>query len=536
MMRNRETGSRWRRRFLALLAGTALVVGSAANARAASILYFEDTTLATSAVPGALASLALSGSTTTATDVTDFNTQLGSGTWDIVIFGEQNGNPFSTAGANLTTYVNGGGRVLATTWRADAGGLAELLEASAVDTNGTAITTDAHPVFAGLPAAISLTSPGWGTFSRSWAPTGSAVGAGTLGAGNAVIVGHSGRTILGGPLFDTFATLAEGEALVANAIGLLLTVPLDHYLSYKIKGTQGGPKFRKFGPVVLADQFGSAKYTVVKPQQLGLPADKNGEGVFNLTTHLEEYKVKAVSGTPKFTTISDVRIINQCNDMLIQVKKPVSLLVPTNKDLVTPVAAPTSLNRDHFLCYKIGQQRKAGDIKLPKFPKGVQVDVTDQFQVNRRYDLKKITKLCVPVDKSIDGLDPPLFQAGENKGLPNPITPAPIQSPEEHLVCYQAKPAKKFIAQTGCAPTTPGDKGTLIVPAQSKHVSVLGFHLNNQFGPGQHNSVKEVELCIPSEKQLPVCGDNEINYPGEECDGTADAACPGNCDLACVCQ
>jgi hypothetical protein len=33
----------------------------------------------------------------------------------------------------------------------------------------------------------------------------------------------------------------------------------------------------------------------------------------------------------------------------------------------------------------------------------------------------------------------------------------------------------------------------------------------------------------------PVCGDNVVNQPGEECDGTDDTACPGLCQVDCTC-
>jgi len=38
-------------------------------------------------------------------------------------------------------------------------------------------------------------------------------------------------------------------------------------------------------------------------------------------------------------------------------------------------------------------------------------------------------------------------------------------------------------------------------------------------------------MMAPSE----YCGDNEVNLPGEECDGTDDAACPGECLEDCTC-
>jgi hypothetical protein len=177
----------------------------------------------------------------------------------------------------------------------------------------------------------------------------------------------------------------------------------------------------------------------------------------------------------------------------------VSILVPSLKSLLAPPPSPDSGDHelDHYLCYKAKLQTKLADgTKLPKFPKGIQVDVADQFQ-SRRYDLKKITRLCNPVDKS----GSPAIVSGPNKGQPVPITPSSIRHPDSHLVCYQATLAKALIPQTGCGPTTPGDRGSKIEPAQPKHVPVDPVFVNNQFGPGVLATVKEAELCIPSTKE-----------------------------------
>ncbi len=33
----------------------------------------------------------------------------------------------------------------------------------------------------------------------------------------------------------------------------------------------------------------------------------------------------------------------------------------------------------------------------------------------------------------------------------------------------------------------------------------------------------------------PTCGDNQVNGPGEQCDGTSSSACPGQCQADCRC-
>lgn len=275
-----------------------------------------------------------------------------------------------------------------------------------------------------------------------------------------------------------------------------LTAALDHFTLYKVKTTKDTTRFVRFGPVLLSDQFGATSYDVTKPAQLGLPSDKNSEGVSDDVTHIQEYAVKPVKGSTPFAGVSDVQVVNQCNDLLLEVGKPVSLLVPTAKSLTGPVTAPEPSGHelDHFLCYKAKPQAKLADgSRLPTFPKGIQVDVSDQFQT-RRYDLKKITKLCNPVGKSGD----PVLLSGPDKGAPKPISPATIRHPDDHLVCYAATIAKKRIEQSGCGPADPADKGTTIEPAQAKHAELTGVFVANQFGTERLDTIKETELCIPS--------------------------------------
>ena len=358
----------------------------------------------------------------------------------------------------------------------------------------------------------------------------------------ALTVAQSSFFTLGSPGSAGFAINDSPSLLSDNQGGMSLNVVaaagLDHFMLYGVKVTKKTPKFVKFGPVLLTDQFqleGTA-YNVITPQQLGLPANKNAEGVADEVTHLTEYKIKAVKGVAKFEKRKNVRVANQCNDLLVEVIKPTSLLVPTNKDLNDEVVAPDpeSHNVDHFLCYKAKAQKKLADgTKLSKFPKGIQVEVADQFESEaRRYDLKKITKLCNPVDKSGD----PLLLAGRDKGTPKPITPAAVRNPDDHLVCYNAVNATKSVPQRpdcgGCEMvgkcskgsvnknepcgdgiTTVCDggfcdklkckKGEKIHPKQPKHDKRIGIFVNNQFGPGQLDTNKETEFCIPSEKLPP---------------------------------
>lgn len=289
------------------------------------------------------------------------------------------------------------------------------------------------------------------------------------------------------------SALGAGRILVHYAAGAAL--PPEHFLAYKIKPTKGSTKFVKFGPISLTDQFRTSDYDVLKPTALLLPADKNGEGRLDENTHLEEYKLKPDKNAAAFEGRTDVGIMNQCSDALLEIGKPMTILVPTAKDLDAPTAPPAGHNLDHFLCYKAKLQKTLADgTKLPKFPRGTQVDVEDQFET-RRYDLKKITKFCTPVSKS----GAPVLLAGPDRGTPKPITAAVVRNPDDHLVCYQAKIATRNIPQLGCGALDPKDKGAVIEPKPAKHEKISGIHVANQFeDAGRIDSIKAIELCIPS--------------------------------------
>jgi hypothetical protein len=216
-----------------LIAAALAFFASSANA---SILYFEDFTVGTSAVSGALTSLGLDASTTTAAGVADFNTKVGLGGWDLIIFGEQNSSIFSSL-PNLATYISGGGRILATTWLT--GGLSAAMgAASRASINGNSIATDASPLFAGLGGNVSLPNPGWGIYSSGWNPAAGASCLGTLSSGGcAAILGNGGSSLLLGPLFDTYSSLSDGQLLIANGIQMLTAVAVPEPTTLLLLGT-----------------------------------------------------------------------------------------------------------------------------------------------------------------------------------------------------------------------------------------------------------------------------------------------------------
>src|SRR5438552_5317338 len=116
----------------------ALFLLVAAGQAFGGILWFTDADSGTNAIPGAITLAGRTG--TQATSISNFNTLLSSGTWELVIFGEQGNNIFSQVSVNLTNYVNGGGLLIGATWQG-ANGYTALMQASLVDQDALTITT-----------------------------------------------------------------------------------------------------------------------------------------------------------------------------------------------------------------------------------------------------------------------------------------------------------------------------------------------------------------------------------------------------------
>jgi hypothetical protein len=103
---------------------------------------------------------------------------------------------------------------------------------------------------------------------------------------------------------------------------------LDHFELYTAATTPGGTKFEK-REVDLEDQFLDETVELKKPVRLGVPTDKNREGIGNPATHLTCYSLKA----PRFEK-RDVEVANQFGEFRLTVRKPNMLCVPSSKQVV----------------------------------------------------------------------------------------------------------------------------------------------------------------------------------------------------------
>jgi len=241
-----------------------------------------------------------------------------------------------------------------------------------------------------------------------------------------------------------------GEVCTAGACGGGILAPegcVDHYLCYKSKVTSGTAHFVAIPGTDLADGLETVSATVQKPKAICPPADKNGEGIHDAATHEESYQIKSdVNHVPHTNLI----VRDQFGTLQVDTVKVERLFVPTAKALGSaPAGPPAPGAADHYKCFRVKLSLNA-----PKFPKGMQATVADQFQT-RLYDVRSPRHLCVPVDKNGEGIEHPLA----------------------HLMCYQVKPAQ----------------------GQPKHVRVVGqINTDNQFGTGRLDTIKEDALCVPA--------------------------------------
>jgi hypothetical protein len=165
------------------------------------------------------------------------------------------------------------------------------------------------------------------------------------------------------------------------------TLP-DHFQCYEIK-----PKaFATVTGVSVQDQFGQHTETVRFAHRLCAPANKNG-GDPSAPNHPDHLQGHIVSGPN--VKVANLTVANQFGTIKLDIVKPDILMVPTLKSL-DPLALPPALTNptvDHFQCYKA--KRSQGS---PKFQKILGVKVQDQFGT-AMLDLLKPVRLCAPANK-----------------------------------------------------------------------------------------------------------------------------------------
>ncbi len=244
--------------------------------------------------------------------------------------------------------------------------------------------------------------------------------------------------------------------------GICVGVPdfdicLDEFLCYKAVNTKGTPKLPVLSGVNalnLADQFEMASFDADIHKTFCTPANKNDVPILDPNTHLRGRLMRANPATPLFVRRTGVQVSNQFGPFTVDVIRRDELLTPAHKSLLPPpppAPDPQTHQVDHYKCYKV---KRTGSKFVP-----LTVTIEDQFRSPAgTFNVIKPKRLCNPVDKNGEG----------------------IQEPSRHLVCYKVKPAV----------------GTPLFVRRN------AVQVTTQFGSESVDVIKEMELCIPSEKLL----------------------------------
>ncbi len=201
-----------------LLGGLLTTLALAPAAQAASVLYYTDAVIGTDAMAAALA--ASSHAVTTASSGHDFSDQVAAGGWDLVIYFQQNIGAFSGPDISIAHWVMDGGRAIFADWDRTPG-IGHIFGASYTGARNQTQVAFADPAL----GEVTLTGPGWDTFSVGMAAGAGSVSAAAFGNGDdAVVIGNEGRTILNGFLNDTLP-MEAGMAVFSRQLAYLLDDP-----------------------------------------------------------------------------------------------------------------------------------------------------------------------------------------------------------------------------------------------------------------------------------------------------------------------
>ena len=107
---------------------------------------------------------------------------------------------------------------------------------------------------------------------------------------------------------------AEALCLPSEKDRVPSALSLDHFKCYQAREAVGTPKFRR-QIVTLVDQFGPVTVTVLKPEALCKPVDKDGEGILDPDTQMTCYKIVPRGFPPK----RDVSVANQFGENTLRV-------------------------------------------------------------------------------------------------------------------------------------------------------------------------------------------------------------------------
>jgi len=221
----------------------------------------------------------------------------------------------------------------------------------------------------------------------------------------------------------------------------------DALFCYKAKPAS---QFTPFPRYHLVDDFEDRYFDVTKPRGLCQAAATDGEPVTGPTRRLAGYTMKSGSGI--LTRQTGVRVVNDIGAVTLNTGKPDIVRVPAS----VPNAPPDPNGAiDRYKCYKVFIATGT-----PKLQRGIRVKVGDGFtNPPKMLELLKPAHLCMPVDAESQG----------------------VQERDIVQLCYATRPAK----------------------GEPRHTPQTGVQLDDEFGSLVLDTVKELELCIPSVRVVP---------------------------------
>jgi len=205
--------------------------------------------------------------------------------------------------------------------------------------------------------------------------------------------------------------------------------------------------------VSLTDRRETTVFDVKKPVSLCTPA--GGSEVQRAarpgSSSLAAYHISVARWHRWPARLTNLTVTNRFGSVRVDTILPARLLVPSATGAASG-AGTSAATTDHFACHLVKRSKWA-----PPFPKGVQTTVGDQFTPPTLYNIKKPSRLCMPVDK--DGTSPGAEQH------------------RTHLMCYRVERA------TG----------------PSRDAIVRDIRVSNALGSAEVDAIRDEELCVPSQ-------------------------------------
>jgi hypothetical protein len=210
--------------------------------------------------------------------------------------------------------------------------------------------------------------------------------------------------------------------------------PPDHFKCYSGRFARAAKR-----RVTLTDQFGTTTSRVLAPRFFCTPAAKNGEPLYDESTHLECYALKPQRLRKK------VVVYNQFGREEITTKRSELLCLPSRKN-----QEPEPQAADHYKCY------------TGTFPRFAPREVTlvDQF-VTERTRVTKPRFVCNPVDKNGEGINDRLNhlkcytirgkRLARSATVTNQFRTGSVRTRKAEMLCV---PSMKFDTETTTTTTT----------------------------------------------------------------------------------